>query len=83
MLKHTIRFALTGAAAGLTNGFFGGGGGSVLVPLLHHSCRLEQEKAFPAEITGAGAQGLGSSLSQARGTVILMTFFWAEKKMFQ
>lgn len=50
MQHHIFRFALTGAAAGLTNGFFGGGGGSVLVPLLRHSCRLEQEKAFATSV---------------------------------
>lgn len=50
MQHHIFRFALTGAAAGLTNGFFGGGGGSVLVPLLHHSCQLEQEKAFATSV---------------------------------
>ena len=35
-MKHrsTWKSVLAGAAAGLTNGFFGGGGGSVLVPML-------------------------------------------------
>ena len=30
----TLWYALAGAAAGVVNGFFGGGGGQVLVPLL-------------------------------------------------
>ena len=38
-----LRYALSGAAAGLTNGFFGGGGGSVLVPLL---TRFRRETPF-------------------------------------
>ncbi len=50
MQHHVLRFALTGAAAGLSNGFFGGGGGSVLVPLLRNSCDLEQQKAFATSV---------------------------------
>ena len=30
----TMWYALAGAAAGVVNGFFGGGGGQVLVPML-------------------------------------------------
>ncbi len=45
MKKRTL-YALTGAAAGLVNGFFGGGGGAILVPLLTRLCRLEQRQAF-------------------------------------
>ena len=48
--RGTLRFALSGAAAGLTNGFFGGGGGSVLVPLLTRLCRLEERKAFATSV---------------------------------
>lgn len=35
-----------GALAGLANGFFGGGGGMVLVPLLTRKCGLSQREAF-------------------------------------
>ena len=42
--------ALAGAAAGLVNGFFGGGGGRVLVPLLAEKCGLEQRKAFATSV---------------------------------
>ena len=45
-----LRYALSGAAAGLTNGFFGGGGGSVLVPLLTRVCGLSQRQAFATSI---------------------------------
>ena len=41
---------LAGAAAGLVNGFFGGGGGMVLVPLLAGWCGLDQRKAFATSV---------------------------------
>lgn len=37
---------VAGGLAGLVNGFFGGGGGMVLVPLLTGSCGLDQQEAF-------------------------------------
>ena len=37
---------LSGAAAGLVNGLFGGGGGTVLVPLLTGWCKTEQKRAL-------------------------------------
>lgn len=45
-----LRPALAGAAAGLVNGFFGGGGGMVLVPLLAGWCGLGQRKAFATSV---------------------------------
>lgn len=45
-----VRYMLAGAAAGLTNGFFGGGGGSVLVPVLTRFCGLEQRRAFATSV---------------------------------
>lgn len=42
--------ALSGAAAGLVNGFFGGGGGMVLVPMLVSRCKLDQRKAFATSV---------------------------------
>ena len=41
---------MAGGLAGIANGFFGGGGGSVLVPLLTGCCRLEQRKAFATSV---------------------------------
>jgi uncharacterized membrane protein YfcA len=41
---------LSGGAAGLVNGFFGGGGGMVLVPMLTSLCRLTQQKAFATSV---------------------------------
>ena len=42
--------ALAGALAGLANGFFGGGGGMVLVPMLTARCGLSQAKAFATSV---------------------------------
>ena len=40
------KYGLSGAAAGLINGFFGGGGGQILIPLLTGWCKLESRRAF-------------------------------------
>ena len=50
MQKSKLRYLLAGALAGLTNGLFGGGGGSVLVPLLTRYCRLDQRRAFATSV---------------------------------
>lgn len=50
MKGSTFRYLCAGAAAGLCNGFFGGGGGSVLVPALSGFCALEQRKAFATSV---------------------------------
>ena len=49
-MKEKGRFALAGALAGLVNGFFGGGGGMLLVPLLERSCGLEEKRAFATSV---------------------------------
>jgi len=41
---------IAGGLAGLANGFFGGGGGSVFVPMLTGYCGLEQRKAFATSV---------------------------------
>jgi len=45
-----LRPAIAGGAAGLVNGFFGGGGGLVLVPLLVRWCSLERRQAFASSL---------------------------------
>lgn len=50
MEKAVMRSALAGGAAGLVNGFFGGGGGMVLVPLLTGKCGLDQRRAFATSV---------------------------------
>ena len=42
--------AVAGGAAGLVNGFFGGGGGMVLVPMLVGKCGLDQKKASATSV---------------------------------
>ncbi len=48
--KLNWRALAAGAAAGVTNGLFGGGGGSVLVPLLTRLCGLDQRRAFATSV---------------------------------
>ena len=48
--KTWLAPALAGAAAGIANGFFGGGGGMILVPLLVRRCKLEQRQAFATSV---------------------------------
>ena len=42
--------AVAGGLAGIANGFFGGGGGMVLVPLLTRRCGLDQRRAFATSV---------------------------------
>ena len=42
---------LAGSLAGLVTGFFGAGGGMVLIPLLTHLCRLPDRKAFASSVS--------------------------------
>lgn len=42
--------AVSGALAGAVNGFFGGGGGMALVPLLAEWCGLGQRRAFATSV---------------------------------
>ena len=50
MEKSKGHALVAGASAGLVNGFFGGGGGMVLVPLLTQKCSLSQRKAFATSV---------------------------------
>lgn len=50
MQKQTFRSAISGGAAGLINGFFGGGGGMILVPLLSRWLKLGDRKAFATSV---------------------------------
>lgn len=50
MHSSKLKYALAGSAAGLANGFFGGGGGSVLVPVLTRLCGMEQRRAFATSV---------------------------------
>ena len=48
--KNYLRPALCGAAAGFVTGFFGAGGGMVLVPLLIRLGKMEDKKAFSSSV---------------------------------
>ena len=49
-MGKTWRYWVSGGLAGIANGFFGGGGGSVLVPLLTRMCGEEQRQAFATSV---------------------------------
>lgn len=49
-MKNGVKSCLTGAAAGLANGFFGAGGGMLLIPLLTRWVKLDERKAFASSI---------------------------------
>jgi len=50
-IKHQrLKFAVSGALTGFVNGFFGAGGGMLLIPLLTKLCRVEDKKAFATSV---------------------------------
>ena len=49
-MSKTGKYLLCGILTGACNGFFGGGGGSVLVPLLTRVCHEEQRSAFATSV---------------------------------
>lgn len=49
-MKKNTQYGITGALAGLANGFFGTGGGLFLVPLLTRWAGLEPRKAFATSV---------------------------------
>ena len=50
MSRQWTRRAVAGGVTGLANGFFGGGGGMILVPLLTGWCGLDQRRAFATSV---------------------------------
>ena len=49
-MRSKWRYAVAGGLAGIANGFFGGGGGSVFVPLLTGYCKLDQRRAYATSV---------------------------------
>ena len=50
-MSQKLRLLLAGAAAGSACGFFGSGGGMLLVPLLVRLCRMESRQAFASALS--------------------------------
>lgn len=46
-----LLYGISGACAGFINGFFGAGGGMVLVPLLIRLCKVEDKQAFSSAVS--------------------------------
>lgn len=46
-----VLYGISGACAGFINGFFGAGGGMVLVPLLIRLCKIEDKQAFSSAVS--------------------------------
>ena len=78
------KFMLAGALTGAVNGFFGGGGGCVLVPLLAGLCSVEQKKAFATSVAvifplclrlvvTPSVSGIVTSFSQCTGVLPVAT----------
>lgn len=51
MIHGKLSYILAGAAAGAVTGFFGAGGGMVLVPLLYMLTDLKEDEVFPASLS--------------------------------
>lgn len=49
-MRGKWKYAVAGGVAGVANGLFGGGGGSVLVPVLTRYCKLDQRRAFATSV---------------------------------
>ncbi len=45
-----VKYIITGALAGVTNGLFGAGGGLVLVPLFATWCSMKEKHAFATSV---------------------------------
>ena len=69
---HKFMFPLAGACAGAVTGFFGAGGGMVLVPLLGLLTDLEEDAVFPTSLSVILPVCLSSVIvSACRGTLPL------------
>lgn len=49
-MKEKAKCFLSGAAAGAANGFFGAGGGMLLIPLLTSWAKVPERKAFASSV---------------------------------
>lgn len=73
-MREKRKYVLAGALAGVANGFFGGGGGSVFVPLLTGYCGLDQRRAFATSVAVIlPLCALSAGIYLLRGGLDLMT----------
>ncbi len=49
-MKKRLPYVITGLLAGIPNGFFGAGGGMILVPLFCRWLKLPEKKAFATSV---------------------------------
>lgn len=49
-MKNKFKYAVSGALAGIANGFFGAGGGMFLVPLFCRWVKMEDKRAFATSL---------------------------------
>lgn len=61
-MKKKYRYITTGVFAGLANGFFGAGGGMILVPLFCHWLKLEEKNAFATSVAVVLPMSIVSSI---------------------
>lgn len=50
-MRILLGAAAAGLAAGILNGFFGGGGGMILIPALSAWCHVEERELFPTSVS--------------------------------
>lgn len=73
-MREKRKYLIAGALAGAANGFFGGGGGSVFVPLLTGYCGLDQRRAFATSVAVIlPLCALSAGIYLLRGGLDLMT----------
>ena len=65
-IKSELKYIFSGLASGIVNGFFGGGGGMVCVPILENVLKLENKQSH------ATALAVMLPLSLASGIVYLL-----------
>lgn len=49
-MKDKLKYFLSGAAAGAANGFFGAGGGMLLIPMLTSWAKVPDRRAFASSV---------------------------------
>ncbi|MDD4110999.1 MAG: sulfite exporter TauE/SafE family protein [Clostridia bacterium] len=61
-IKSKLSLILSGAAIGIVNGFFGGGGGMICVPMLEKVLKLDNKKSHATALAVMLPIGISSAL---------------------